>query len=87
MVITIWLIEHPSRKRIYRLTSDEVNALRAYKRGEADAAQRLLCLPLLDRARHDKLWFECGCRREGYFRTGMAPVARVCHQMLRLRSG
>ena len=65
MVITIWLIEHPSRKRIYRLTSDEVNALRAYKRGEADAAQRLLCLPLLDRARHDKLWFECGCRREG----------------------
>ena len=65
MVITIWLIEHPSRKRIYRLTSDEVNALRAYKRGEADAAQRLLCLPLLDRARRDKLWFECGCRREG----------------------
>ena len=25
----------------------------------------MLCLPLLDRARHDKLWFECGCRREG----------------------
>ena len=25
----------------------------------------MLCLPLLDRARRDKLWFECGCRREG----------------------
>ena len=65
MVITIWLIDRHSRERIYQLTSDEVDALRAYKRGEADAAQRLLCLPLLDRARHDKLWFECGCRREG----------------------
>ena len=65
MVITIWLIDRHSRERIYRLTSDEVDALRAYKRGAADAAQRLLCLPLLDRARHDKLWFECGCRREG----------------------
>ena len=65
MVITIWLIDRHSRERIDQLTSDEVNALRAYKRGEADAAQRLLCLPLLDRARHDKLWFECGCRRDG----------------------
>ena len=65
MVITIWLIDRHSRERIYRLTSDEAEALRAYKRGEADAAQRLLCLPLLDRAHSDKLWFECGCRREG----------------------
>ena len=60
----IWLIEHPSRKRIYRLTPDEVDALRAYKSGEADAAQKALCLALLDRARRDKLWFECCCRRE-----------------------
>ena len=60
----IWLIDR-SRKRIYRLTSHEADALCAYKRGEADAVQKALCLPLLDRARRDKLWFECGCRREG----------------------
>ena len=60
----IWQIDR-SGKRIYRLTPQEADALRAYKRGEADAAQRLLCLPLLDSARSDKLWFECGCRQEG----------------------
>ena len=61
----IWLIDRHSRERIYRLTPQEVDALRAYKRGEADAVQKALCLLLLDRARRDKLWFECGCRREG----------------------
>ena len=60
----IWLIDR-SRKRIYRLTPQEVDALCALKLKCANAAQRLLCLPLLDRARRDKLWFECGCRREG----------------------
>ena len=61
----IWLIDRHSRERIYRLTPQEVDALRAYKRGAADAVQKALCLLLLDRARRDKLWFECGCRREG----------------------
>ena len=64
-MVEIWLIDRHSRERIYRLTPQEVDALRAYKRGEADAVQKALCLLLLDRARRDKLWFECGCRREG----------------------
>ena len=64
-MVEIWLIDRHSRERIYRLTPQEVDALRAYKRGAADAVQKALCLLLLDRARRDKLWFECGCRREG----------------------
>ena len=61
----IWLIDKDSRERIYRLTRREVLALRAYKRGKADAVQKALCLALLDSAHRDRLWFECGCRRVG----------------------
>ena len=64
----IWLIDRDSRERIYRLTPQEVDALCAYKSGGADAAEKALCLPLLDRARRDRLWFECGCRRVGFQR-------------------
>ena len=59
----LWLIDRRTRKRIYQLTRREVLALRAYKRGRANAAEEALCLPLLDRAHRDKLWFECCCRR------------------------
>ena len=52
-----------SRERLYRLTRREVLALCAYKRRRADAVQKALYLPLLDRAHRDKRWFECGCRR------------------------
>ena len=61
----IWLIDPQSRERLYRLTRREVLALRAYKKRRADAVQEALCLPLIDRAHRDKLWFECGCRRVG----------------------
>ena len=58
----IWLIDRESRERIYQLTRHEVLALRAYKRRQADAVQKVLCLALLDRVRSGRLWFECGCR-------------------------
>ena len=61
----IWLIYRRGRERVLRLTLREVLALRALKRGRADAAQEALCLPLLDRARREELWFECCCRRVG----------------------
>ena len=61
----ICLIDRRSRERLYRLTLREVAALRAFKRGRADAE---LCRKLLDRARRDKLWFECGCRQVGSVR-------------------
>ena len=61
----IWLIYPQSRERLYRLTRREILALRAYKKRRADAVQEALCLPLIDRAHRDKLWFECGCRRVG----------------------
>ena len=61
----IWLILKKSRKRVDRLTPQQVDALHAWKMKRASEAQRRLCVPLLDRARRDKLWFECGCRRVG----------------------
>ena len=61
----IWLIDRRTRKRIRRLTLAEVLAMRALKRGRADAEEEALCRPLLDGAREHGLWFECGCRQVG----------------------
>ena len=72
----IWLIDRDSRERIYQLTRREILALRTYKRDRANAAQKALCLALLDRARRDKLWFECGCRRVG----SLCPDFHPCRQ-------
>ena len=72
----IWLIDRESRERIYQLTRHEVLALRAYKRRQADAVQKVLCLALLDRVRSGRLWFECGCRRVG----SLCPDFYPCRQ-------
>ena len=88
----IWLIDR-SGKRIYQLTSDEVDALSALKLKCASPEQKALCLPLFDRARRDRLWFECGCRREGsqspdfygrhhgkgVYTTANRPSAQIAH--------
>ena len=61
----IWLIVPRSRERIRQLTLREIAALRALKEHRANAAEEVLCRELLDRAREDQRWFECGCRQVG----------------------
>lgn len=63
--VEIWLIHRRTRKRIRGPTLAEVLALRALKRGRADAEQEALCGALLKEVRENNLWFECHCRRVG----------------------
>ena len=69
----IWLIDKASRERTCQLTPQEVEALRAYKRGSANTEQRLLSLAVLNRAKRDEFWFECGCRRVRSLRPDFHP--------------
>ena len=61
----IWLIRRRGGERVSRLAWREAAALRALKTRRATAEQEEICLPLLDRAQRDELWFQCCCRRVG----------------------